>query len=833
MLRILLIDDSPDDRMLAARHLRQAFADVQITEVGTAAKFKQALAEAWFNVVITDYQLHWSNGLVVLKTIKAHYSDCPVIMFTSTATQATALEAMKSGLDDYVVKSPRHYVRLPAAVEAALERVATKQQAIGLQARLQSLLNQLDVGIYRLNANGALLEGNPAFLRLLKLGTLTEIPASQTLEPYFQSQDYAELLAQLKQNGEVRDREIQLRCADGTTRWVKISKTFTNANDVIIIDGLIEDISQRKQAEAQAEFEKQRSRFLAEASELLASLLDYRDVLTQIAQMAVPSFADWCFVDIVENGTVDFTKPVVAAADPDKEALILQLRQHYPPSPDLPYGPPKVLRTGEPELASDIPETIPQAIAQNEEHLALLRQLQATSYMIVPMKVGEQQLGTIAFVSTKAEHRYTQADLEMALELGHRAAIALDNARLYREAQQANQTKDEFLAIVSHELRNPLNSILGWAQLLRKRQFEDPTVSRAIDIIARNAQLQNKLIEDLLDVSRIIQAQLKISRQPVYLIPIIDAAIETLQPNAEAKGVSISSNLDPSVGQMLGDAYRLEQIVSNLLSNAIKFTPYGGRVDVRLSLATGQSALAKEGQMADQPRMKEQQQLLRYAQITITDTGQGIRADFLPFIFERFRQADASKTRAQTGLGLGLAIVRHLVELHDGNVYATSEGEGKGATFTVQLPIQDTLPIADNFATGSQNAPALTRLRILVVDDDLDNRELIAFTLEQQGAQVTTAASAAEAFEVITQADVDILISDVGMPDEDGYSLIRRIRALRPLQKRRIPAIALTAFAKGEDQQAAAAAGFQRHLSKPVSPDDLIEAVASLAKLLR
>jgi PAS domain S-box-containing protein len=839
MLRLLIVDDNPDDRTLTARELRQAFAEVQIIEVGTAAQFEQALARTAFDVVITDYQLHWNDGITILRIIKAHYPDRPVIMFTNTATQAIALEAMKLGLDDYVIKSPSHYARLPAAVESALERVAIRQQAIGLQARLQTLLNQLDVGVYRLKSDGTLLEGNTAFLRLLKLGNLTELPSNQTLEPYFQPQDYAELLAQLKQNGEVRDREIKLRCADGTTRWVKISKSFTRANGITIIDGLMEDISDRKQAEAQAQLERQRSEFLAEASQLLTSSLEYRQVLNSIAEMAVPTFADWCVVDIIEGTVVDFTNPIIAATNPEQAAFIRQLRQSYPPSADLSYGVAKVLQTGEPEWVSEFSDTIPLAIAQDETHLNLLRQLQATSYMIIPIQVGEHKLGTIAFVSARADRLYDQADLEMALELSRRAAIALDNARLYQEAQEASRVKDEFLAIVSHELRNPLNSMLGWAQVLRKRQFDDPTVSRAIEIIARNTRLQNKLIEDLLDVSRIIQNQLQISRQPVYLAPIVEAAIETLQPNADAKAIRLTANLDPTVGQVLGDAERLEQIVSNLLSNAIKFTPGGGQVEVRLSLVMRRSSFVirhlpqeESNQPAtDDPRLPTHQ---KFAQITIIDTGQGIRADFLPFIFDRFRQADASKTRAHTGLGLGLAIVHHLVELHDGSVYASSEGEGKGATFTVQLPLLDFPSVMpEDPMSESQEFPQLAGLRILVIDDDLDNRELVSFILEQQQAQVTMAASAAEAFDCVSASEIDLLICDIGMPDEDGYSLMRRIRTLPSPEKRRIPAIALTAFAKEEDQQEATAAGFQRHLSKPINPDDLIEVVASLASLLR
>ncbi|MBW4600136.1 MAG: response regulator [Calothrix sp. FI2-JRJ7] len=511
---------------------------------------------------------------------------------------------------------------------------------------------------------------------------------------------------------------------------------------------------------------------------------------------------------MVEPTSLVFSEPIVAASEPAQAALLKEIRRRYPPLADANYGSAKVLRTGQSELRSDISNSVFEEIAQDADHLNLLQLLRVKAWMIVPMMISDRKFGTIAFVITKAIRRYDDADLEMAEELAIRTAVALDNARLYQEAQEANRVKDEFLAIVSHELRNPLNSMLGWSQILRKRQFEDPTLSRAIEIIERNAQLQNKLIEDLLDVSRIIQNRLRISRVPVYLIPVIDAVIESLQPNATAKAIEILSNLDPNTRQVLGDGDRLEQIVWNLLSNAIKFTPSGGRVEVCLK------------------------QVGTLAQITVTDTGQGINAEFLPFIFERFRQADASKTRAQSGLGLGLAIVRQLVELHEGSVYATSAGVGKGSTFTVQIPTQKSSTGAFEEKATSQEFSTLIGLRILVVDDDLDNREFIAFVLEEQQAQVTMAASAAEAFDILSQSEIDIFISDIGMPDEDGYSLLRRIRALQTVLKYRIPAIALTAFAKESDEQEGYSAGFQRHLSKPVDPDKLIKVVASLASIL-
>jgi CheY-like chemotaxis protein/two-component sensor histidine kinase len=337
----------------------------------------------------------------------------------------------------------------------------------------------------------------------------------------------------------------------------------------------------------------------------------------------------------------------------------------------------------------------------------------------------------------------------------------------------------------------------------------EATVERALEIIERNAKLQNKLIDDILDISRIIQNRLRLNLQPIHLVPIINAAVEALQPIAQTKSIHIESLLDPVVGLVMGDAERLQQIVWNLVSNAVKFTPNGGQVSVKL------------------------EQVGTQAQITVRDTGQGISADFLPLVFERFRQADSSKTRSQGGLGLGLAIVRHLVEMHNGTAYATSEGEGRGATFTVQLPIHQIAPLLqsiDRDPNSSNKLPNLNGLKILVVDDDLDSRELTAFVLEQCQAQIIKAVCAEEALQILLKTEIDLLVSDIGMPDEDGYSLIRIIRTLNSEQKRQIPAVALTAFAKEQDQQEAIAAGFQHHLAKPVNPDKLIEIIASLAK---
>lgn len=700
MIHLLLIDDNPNDRTFAVRELKREFSDLTVIHIIDAASFEQALTEGCFNFVITDYRLRWTDGLTVLRQVRACYPHCPVIMFTDSGTEEIAVEAMKAGLDDYLLKSSKHAVRLPVAMQTALER-----------RQLQAERDQL--------------------------------------------------------------------------------------------------LERERAARAEAEAQEKRSTFLAEASRMLASSLDYRQVLTSIAYMAVPKFADWCFVDIVENTVVDFAKPVVAAATPDKEALVLQLRRRYPPAPDAPYGSAKVLRTGEPELIVELPDILPLAIAQDEEHLQLLRQLQAQSCLVVPMTVGERTLGTIAFASATTDRRYGQADLEMSLELGRRAAIALDHARLYQEAQAANRIKDEFLAIVSHELRTPLNALLGWAQMLRERKLDEEKTAKALETIERNAKLQSKLIEDILDISRIVQNRIQLNKVAVHLVPIIHGVLEDVRPLATAKAIEIASILDPSIGQVTGDVERLQQIVWNLLSNAIKFTSPGGRIEVQLA------------------------QVGNHAQITISDTGQGISKEFLPYVFDRFRQGGYTTTRKQGGLGLGLSIVQHLVEMHGGIVYANSDGEGLGATFTIQLPIREpqltVQPPIEELAIPEQ-FPLLAGLRILVVEDDPDTLDLTTFVLEQCQAEIKTANSVDLALHLFSGFKPDVLVSDIGLPGQDGYALMRQIRQLEAESRDRVLAIALTAFAKEEEQHQAITAGFQRHLAKPVNPYELVAAIANLVK---
>ncbi|MEH2394422.1 MAG: response regulator [Nostoc sp.] len=418
-----------------------------------------------------------------------------------------------------------------------------------------------------------------------------------------------------------------------------------------------------------------------------------------------------------------------------------------------------------------------------------------------------------------------------------------------QEAEAANRMKDEFLAVLSHELRTPLTSMLGWSKILRSKKLDDKATSRALEAIERNAMSQMQLIEDILDVSRIIRGQLRLNVSAVNLISVMEAALEAVRPLAEPKDIKLNTVLDTSVGSVYGDPARLQQVVWNLLTNAIKFTPKGGRVEVRLSVYFGSSisdfGLGSDDENLDSsntdegsnPKFKIQNSKSQYAQIKVIDTGIGISSEFLPKVFERFRQADSTTTRSHNGLGLGLAIVRHLVELHKGTIFAQSPGTGEGATFTVRLPLlQDNRANRGNReATGEEISPVasvpLAGLRVLVVDDQADTCNFLSFMFEEYGAIATAVASVDEALAVIKQGKADILISDIGMSEQDGYTLIRKLRSLEPEKGGRIPAIALTAYTREEDRLEALRAGFQQYLSKPIDPTKLIAMVVNVLKL--
>ncbi len=393
-----------------------------------------------------------------------------------------------------------------------------------------------------------------------------------------------------------------------------------------------------------------------------------------------------------------------------------------------------------------------------------------------------------------------------------RARLLVLEQAARQQAEEANRMKDEFLATLSHELRTPLNAILGWAQVLRVGKLDPAASTRALETVERNARAQAQLIADLLDVSRIITGKLRLDSKPVELHRIIEAALDSVRPAADAKDLQLSVSLSALGRPVLGDSDRLQQVVWNLLSNAIKFTPRGGQVEVHLR-EIGQNAV-----------------------VQVKDTGIGIRSEFLPYVFDRFRQAESTLTRSHGGLGLGLSIVRHLIELHGGTVEVASEGEAQGALFTVKLPLR--AEIAEGAAlegrapstSGVWSLPRLlSAVHVFVVEDEEDTRDLLVTALEQCGADVSAFATVADALAAFDKTTPGVLVSDIGVPVEDGYSLIRKVRARQPDQGGTVPAVALTAYARPEDRARALDAGFHTHLAKPVDPSELVATVARLA----
>jgi len=438
---------------------------------------------------------------------------------------------------------------------------------------------------------------------------------------------------------------------------------------------VMHDISDRKQAEleraqlvreqmarAEAEASKWRFAFLADARMVLSSSLEYETTLPGVASLAVPSLADYCLIDLVDkDGSIRHIES--AHIDPEQEEVVRFLTHRYPGSGLL--GIASVLRQGESELIENIADWQLEAYASDSQQLEAMRQLAPVSAMLVPLNAGGHTLGTIELVSAESGRHYDQTDLALAEDFAHSIALAVENARLYRDAQEANRMKDEFLAILSHELRTPLNSMLGWVTLLRTRKFDEAKTAKALETIERNARSQSRMIEELLDVSRIIRGKLHLNIRQVNLIALLEAALDSLRPAAEAKSIEMSAMFDSDLPSVSGDSDRLQQIVWNLVSNAIKFTSSGGRVSITLSRVDNS------------------------AQIQVSDNGKGITPEFLPYVFERFRQENSGITRSHGGLGLGLAIVRHLVELHGGTVSAESAGVGLGSTFTVRLPLPE------------------------------------------------------------------------------------------------------------------------------------------------
>jgi PAS domain S-box-containing protein len=599
---------------------------------------------------------------------------------------------------------------------------------------------------------------------------------------------------------------------------VTISPIRDKGGTIIGASKIARDISERKAAEALAQRVQREAEFVARMAEVLSGSLDYEARLRALVEITVPAMADWAALDTVEpDGRI--RRLAVAHADPGKSELGTELRRRSE-DPITPCNARQVIRTGKGVLLPEVTDGVIVAAAHgDEQRVDLMRTLGLTSCVCVPLTTSQGPVAALTLATAESARQYTAEDLQFAEDIASRAALMVDNARAYEALRKASGLKDEFLATLSHELRTPLNAILGYARMLRAGMVAPDNLLRTFETIERNTTSLTRMVEDILDVSRVVSGKMRLNMQPVELPLVLHDAVATVMPAAEAKHIRLETTVDPQVGAVSGDPDRLRQVVWNLLSNAVKFTPKHGRIQVRLERVNSS------------------------VEIVVSDTGIGIRPNFLPHIFERFRQADSGATREHAGLGLGLAIVRNLVELHGGTVYATSGGEGHGATFRVRLPLRIVHPDwrpepervhpRDGESTpppSLADLPSLSGTHVLAVDDDPDALRLLKEILEAVGATVTTAGSGRIALEIVATDRPDVLVADLGMPLMDGFELIRRLRTSDVAAARAIPAAALTAYARSEDRAKALKSGFEMHLAKPIDPAELIAAVKALAR---
>ncbi|MBF2064699.1 MAG: response regulator [Calothrix sp. C42_A2020_038] len=657
-LRILLIDDNPNDRLLVTRELKQKFQEITVNEVTSEKELEQAILAGNFDLTVTDYQLFWTDGLAVIKVIKEKYPDCPVIMFTDSGSEEVAVEAMKAGLDDYVLKR-QHYRRLVVSIEKCLEQKKIRED-------------------YR--ATQKLLYEHQERFRL--------------------AQDAAGL---------------------GIWDWNLLTNTITWNQNHERLFGL-----------APGSFDGTYENFCACVHP------DDRDLISQALKYSL------------ENNTDFYQEFRVVWSDDSVHWIASKGHFFYDAS-------------NQPTRASGIVLDI----TDRKEREA-------------------------------AQQRYTQ------------------------ELVQAYSVQDEFLSIASHELRTPLNSILGWTQLLRKYHFDEQTRNQRLEIIERNLKRQQGVVEQILDISRLKSGQMQLEGAVLDLKSVVESVIETARLALEAKSINLEyTSVPESSIEVLGDRAKLHQVIWNLLSNAVKFTPAFGSIKIHIEIIKEVIHQAEIG----------------IAQITISDTGQGISAKFLPYVFDQFRQEDGSRTRTYQGAGLGLTIVKQLVEMHGGSVKVESRGVNQGATFTVQIPLFNRALDKENIKLPSREAEtnvdenssafrSLQGLKVLVVDDEIDSLNLLVRLLEKEGASVTAVNSATQALQILQTSKPDILISDLVMPEKDGYALLEEAKLLGLEWDEPLKTLAITGNSNSESSNKILQAGFQASISKPIEPDELVNVIS-------
>ena len=709
--------------------------------------------------------------------------------------QTVRLKADGTRLPVWLTLAPVRGTESPIIAAVIIARPFSRATAADRAAlRLAALVESSDDAIVSKDVNGIVRSWNPAAERMFGYAAAEVVGESiRVIIPADRQAEEDLVLDRIRRGRRVDHFETVRRRKDGSL--VPISLTVSPIRDpdgnVIGASKIARDITDRKQAELE------RARLLADLQEHATLTKRLNDVGTIVTSALDRNAILDAVMDAATRGTeAEFGLFLNKAPTHDADSLLAQT-----------FGRGVAVRiadlTTDPVYGRDLPFA-----GSAYEHRAV------RSYMAVPVRIRSGEVLGGLFFGHSEPGRFSESDERLAAGIAAWAAIALENARLYVRAQEANRLKDEFLATLSHELRTPLNAILGYARMIRRGMVTGERQDRAVETIERNATSLTQIVEDVLDVSRIIAGKMRLNVQPVDLPELVRHAVAAVVPAADAKSIHLETVLDPRAAPVSGDPDRLQQVVWNLLSNAVKFTPKQGKVQVRVERVNS------------------------HVEIVVSDTGVGIAPEFLPHVFERFRQADAGITRERGGLGLGLEIARQVVEMHGGTIHASSGGIGQGSTFRVELPVMIVHPevVTDErvhpLTRGPDvpsSLPDLEGLHVLAVDDDRDALGLVREVLEAAGARVSVADSATAAVAAVEAAMPDVIIADLGLPRIDGFELIAHLRRHVMPEVRRIPAAALTAYARSEDRARALRSGFQLHLAKPVDPSELLAAVAALA----
>jgi PAS domain S-box-containing protein len=810
--------DQPNDH--AIRHLARV---VESSDDAIVSQDLNGIVTSWNRAAerMFGYTAAEAIGQSIRMIIPAdrHAEEDMVVARIRTGQAITHFDTIRQRKDGTLIPisltvSPIHDDAGQAIGASKIARDISDRPEAGVASRrLVAIIESSDDAIITKDLNGIITSWNSSAERMFGYTAAEAIGRSIRMLIPDELQDEEDVvLAKIRAGERIHHYETIRQHKNGSRLSISltVSPIHDEKGDIVGASKVARDISERSRLLAAAREHAGNTEKLSEVGTVVASTLEREPIVQKVTDIAT------------ELTHAEFGAFFYNVTDPESgDAYMLYTLSGAPREAFANFPRPRATAVFAPTFHGEGPVRLDDVTAdprygKSPPYFGMPPgHLPVRSYLAVPVRgVSGGVLGGMFFGHSQIGV-FTEQHERLALGVAAWASVALENARLSADAQAANRTKDEFLAVLSHELRTPLNAIVGYARLLRGGILPPDKAARGLETLERNATWLTQIVEDVLDVSRIVSGKIRLDVQPVELPLIIDNAVATSQPAADAKGVRLQTMVDPSVGPVSGDPGRLQQVVWNLVSNAVKFTPRKGRVQVRLERVNS------------------------HVELIVSDTGIGIRPDFLPHVFERFRQADASTTRKTGGLGLGLAIVRHIVEMHGGTVDAASAGEGQGATFRVQLPLMIMHPAALETRREhprTERREALTSLgdlrgiRVLAIDDEEDALTLLRAVLETAGAEVTTLSSPLTALDCITQVKPHVLVVDLGMPEMDGFELITRIRQSPNAAIRHLPAAALTAFARSEDRTKALRSGFEMHLAKPVDPSELVASVATLAR---